>query len=126
MGIKLVALDIDGTILNSQVQMADETRRAMCKAIEMGVYIVPCTGRVLSQLPSEIVELPGMDYIISAAGARVSSQLHSQKVVYENSLSKKMIEAIQKEIGSSRLLIEAYSQGNSYIERDVYENYSDF
>lgn len=51
MKIKLVALDMDGTTLNSKVRLAAKTRSTIEKAMEAGAYVVPCSGRVFSSCP---------------------------------------------------------------------------
>lgn len=47
MSIKLVAVDLDGTLLNSQNQVSPENKRAIQKAKEQGVKVVLVTGRPL-------------------------------------------------------------------------------
>ena len=43
--IRLIAIDIDGTLLNSKVELSDENRDALRRANEAGVEIVLGTGR---------------------------------------------------------------------------------
>ena len=43
--IKLLALDMDGTLLNSQKKISQENISAIHKAIKAGVKLVLCTGR---------------------------------------------------------------------------------
>lgn len=43
--IKLLALDMDGTLLNSKKEIPEENIAAIHKAIETGVKLVLCTGR---------------------------------------------------------------------------------
>ena len=46
--IKLIAIDMDGTLLNHQKEIPEENIRAIRKAAEAGVKIVICTGRMLT------------------------------------------------------------------------------
>ena len=50
MSIKLVAIDIDGTLLNSQRQITAEVHAAIQEAKKAGVKIVIATGRPISGL----------------------------------------------------------------------------
>ena len=50
MSIKLVAIDIDGTLLNSQRQITTEVHAAIQEAKKAGVKIVIATGRPISGL----------------------------------------------------------------------------
>ena len=49
--IRLVALDLDGTLLNREGHVTPRTRAALQAAVDKGVYIVPATGRPLASLP---------------------------------------------------------------------------
>ena len=68
---KLIALDLDDTLFNSNKELTPRTRRALEKAAARGIEIVPTTGRVFSALPENIKELPFVRYIISVNGAQV-------------------------------------------------------
>ena len=46
--IRLVALDLDGTLLNREGHVTPRTRAALQAAVDKGVYIVPATGRPLA------------------------------------------------------------------------------
>lgn len=43
--VRLLALDVDGTILNPQSQLEEPVRRAISQVVEAGVKVVLCTGR---------------------------------------------------------------------------------
>ena len=42
---KLIAIDIDDTLLNDNVEISDRVRSAIQKAVEKGAKVVLCTGR---------------------------------------------------------------------------------
>lgn len=69
--IRLVALDLDGTLLNREGHVTPRTRAALQAAVDKGVYIVPATGRPLASLPPEVAQLPGIRYVITCNGAAV-------------------------------------------------------
>lgn len=50
MDIKLVAFDMDGTLLNSRHELSPETIRALYKLKEKGIICVICTGRSIAGL----------------------------------------------------------------------------
>ena len=50
MSIKLVAIDLDGTLLNSNHEVSDENKEAIRKAKEQGVKVVLVTGRPLKAM----------------------------------------------------------------------------
>ena len=70
--IKLIALDLDGTLLDSQKRLSDTNREALRYAAEeKGVIIVPATGRFYKGIPEEVRELPFIRYAITINGARI-------------------------------------------------------
>lgn len=50
MGIKLVALDLDGTLLNREKEVSEENKQAIQRAKDAGVKVVLCTGRPLKAI----------------------------------------------------------------------------
>ncbi|MBL1226797.1 Cof-type HAD-IIB family hydrolase [Enterococcus sp. BWR-S5] len=72
--IKLVAIDLDGTLLNSQKQISDEDKQTLKQAKQNGVKVVICTGRPLAAITGYLTELdlndPG-DYSITFNGGLV-------------------------------------------------------
>jgi hypothetical protein len=55
--IRLIALDMDGTLLNSKKECSKRTKEVLKKAIAQGIYIVPATGRAINGLPACLAEL---------------------------------------------------------------------
>ena len=64
---RLVALDLDGTLLNHQGQVTPRTRQAVAR----GIVVLPATGRPLSNLPPVVAQLTGIRYAITSNGAAV-------------------------------------------------------
>ena len=49
MNIKLIALDVDGTLMSSRNELLPSTVEALQAAADRGIHIVLCTGRMLSE-----------------------------------------------------------------------------
>lgn len=76
MQIKLIAIDIDGTLLNNQRQLTPEVYKALKAAEANGVKIVLCTGRPLIGVQDLLTELDLFsenDYAISYNGSLVQN-----------------------------------------------------
>ena len=69
--VRLVALDLDGTLLNREGHVTPRTRAALQTAVDKGVHIVPATGRPLASLPPVVAQLPGIRYVITCNGASI-------------------------------------------------------
>ena len=69
--IRLIALDLDGTLLNSDKQLTQQNAQALACAAARGIEIVPTTGRFFSGMPEIIRSLPYLHYAITINGAAV-------------------------------------------------------
>lgn len=69
--IRLIALDLDGTLLNRANQVTPKTAAALAQAAARGVVVLPATGRPLAWLPGNVLALPGVRYAITSNGAAV-------------------------------------------------------
>lgn len=86
MNIRLIALDLDGTLLDSQKRLSSRNEKVLMECIRQGIEIVPCTGRIWSGVPSFIREFPGIHYAITTNGA-VIEDVANHKVIKETKLS---------------------------------------
>ncbi len=69
--IRLIALDLDGTLLTHHSSISPLTRQAIADAVSHGVIVLPATGRPLANLPPIVAQLPGVRYAITSNGAAV-------------------------------------------------------
>ena len=63
--IKLIALDLDGTLLNMEKKVPQGNYEALKQCETAGIQIVPATGRGVGGIPPMIRELPGANYAIT-------------------------------------------------------------
>ena len=66
---QLIALDMDGTLLNSRKQVSEETLREIRKAVSLGKTIVYATGRAVCEMEEYFDQLPEIRYAVFASGA---------------------------------------------------------
>lgn len=80
---KLVALDMDGTLLNSQKEISMRTKQAINDAREQGVHVVLASGRPLEGMADYLAQL-GMtsddDYVLSY-NASLVQRVQSKQVI---------------------------------------------
>ena len=69
--IRIIALDLDGTLLDSQKRLSAANRAALEAAATRGVQIVPTTGRFFGMMPQAVRDLPFVRYAITINGAQV-------------------------------------------------------
>ncbi len=68
---KIVATDLDGTLLNNQGRVSAENFAAIHAMTEKGIHCVVATGRTYSEIPEEIRACKDFRYMIYANGSVV-------------------------------------------------------
>ena len=76
MNYQLLALDMDGTVLNSRKEITPRTGEAIRKALREGYDVLFSTGRNLSEMREYLARFPEMRYAICCSGALVKD-LHT-------------------------------------------------
>ena len=111
--IRLIASDLDGTLLNDDKVFTERTKQAISKAMDQGVIFVPATGRPLFGIPKDVLEFPGVRYVITANGARIIDAKEN-KCLQENLLSYEKGLAVFDAVKDFDCYMEAYFNGKGY------------
>ena len=119
--IRMIGVDLDGTLLNSEKQLTAYTREVLKKAIEQEVAVVVATGRPFSGVPAELKHFPGIRYALTANGARILD-MQKQKVVYENLLSVESSEKVIDILRKHHAIHEFFVDGVGYMNEDGLKN----
>ena len=69
--IRIIALDLDGTLLDSQKRLSERNRAALERVAKKGILVVPTTGRFFGMMPPAVRDLPFVRYAITINGAQV-------------------------------------------------------
>ena len=87
--IKLVAIDLDGTLLTDDKQLPQANIDAIHQAIQAGVQVVICTGRTLPGVREIMAQLPfdGEDDFLILQNGSVTHRLHNLEIVDQVTLS---------------------------------------
>lgn len=118
MNIKLIAVDMDGTLLRSDKSVSRRCTEALRGAIAKGTILVPATGRVACMIPKPVLELRGVRYAITSNGAMVRD-LQEQKAVYRNLMTTRQAAQLLALLESCEMFAEAYCDGVSFSERSA-------
>jgi hypothetical protein len=86
----MIAIDLDGTLLNSFGEITPNTKEVLRKAIDKGVQVVLASGRPISAIENIANEIGAEEYLISGNGALVYD-IKAQKVIYDKFLSKEQV-----------------------------------
>ena len=93
---KLVAVDLDGTLLNSYGEVSDYSKKIIKKLIDSGIYIIIASGRPIDSIKTISNEIESNEYFIGGNGA-IIYDLKKDEIIYEKYLPKqKVLEIIKK------------------------------
>ena len=69
--IKLVALDMDGTLLNNKGQVSEENRKTIKAAKDKGIIVVLSTGRSILTVREHADDLELTSYLVTVNGSEI-------------------------------------------------------
>lgn len=123
--IKMIGLDLDGTLLNTQKVLTDHTKEVLQKAMEQGVVVLPATGRSVAGLPADLLALSGVRYALTANGAKIVDLADGQ-IIYEKLVPYDMAEKLLDIMERYDTLIEVYHDGVGYSSEDMLKRVHEF
>ncbi len=125
MDIRLIAVDLDGTLLNSQKELTPRTKEALTRAAEKGVHIVPATGRTFGGVPEMVRSLPFVRYGICINGgsvwdAQIDGAIHTAEIPYERA------EEIFDYVEQFHTMYDCYVDGWGKSDRKFFDHLLDY
>lgn len=122
-----IAVDMDGTLLNSRGQISERTCAVLQKCLDQGHHVLPATGRALPLLPEKIKNLSGISYAVLGNGS-VVWDWKKTCALYKKCLPEGSAEQILKDVREmyrvhqekagkeSRYYAEVISDGKVYAD----------
>lgn len=92
---KLIAIDLDGTLLNSEGMISTKNKEALQKAKEKGIEIILASGRSKDSIKNFALEIGADKYLIAGNGA-LAYDIQKNKEIYDKSIKKKDVLKILK------------------------------
>src|SRR5574344_1256927 len=105
---KLVAIDLDGTLLNSYGQISNKNKETIKKAIDMGNEIVIASGRPVSSALSFANELGANNYVICGNGSLLYD-IKNDRVIYNKFIDKQKALQIIKICEENSIFYNVYT-----------------
>ena len=113
MNYKLIAIDMDGTLLNSQNKISQRNIKTLQEAAKKGIYIVLSTGRILKSALYYSKSLESINFIIACNGAIISPR-YGQDIIYEKAIEMGSIKKIIELAESSGIYYHFYGKDTLY------------
>ena len=123
MNIKLIACDMDGTLLDDKKKISSRTAKAIAAAMEAGIMFVIATGRMyISAKP--YAEQLGLDVpIVTYNGALIRGS-RSGKIFYEQPIKKETAQRVLDYCKEHHYYLQFYVGDACYIkEANAYSDY---
>lgn len=125
MNIKLVLLDLDGTLLDSRKQLPEVNRLALERAAANGITIVPASGRVYGGMPEAVRALPFVRYVIESNGARVYDAVQ-REIIHRAEIPLDLARRVYDYLDTLPVIYDCYLDGEGYMDRRQYDRIGEF
>ncbi len=112
---RLISVDLDGTLLNSQKKISGENIEAIHMAIEKGIKVIICSGRVFKGARVFARKINTKEPLVSCNGA-VVKELETGKILYSNLLRKEDCYEVVDICRRENIYFHAYMDDDMYTE----------
>jgi len=116
---RLLAIDLDGTLLGPGGEISDANRGAVARAVEAGIEVVVCTGRGLAECRHVIDQLALVGAAVVAGGA-MTVQLPSGETIHRSAMPADLVRPVSQILNKTTghyvlLLKDRASTGVDYV-----------
>ena len=114
MDYKIIASDLDGTLLQGLDQVSPENWAAIAQLKDMGIHFVPASGRAYTEMPQCLRESPLIRYYIYSDGAAIYDK--ETDTIYELALPKEKGHQILEVIYRYPISLMLHADTGCYVE----------
>ncbi|HLY27775.1 MAG TPA: Cof-type HAD-IIB family hydrolase [Aggregatilineales bacterium] len=116
--IRLLIVDIDGTLVGGDLEVRPRVREAIGKTRERGVHVALCTGRPSFGSRHYLTDLNLTGFHIFDAGATISDPL-AGKTLYRHGIERQLAHEILDYARKTNVYLEIYGDEGYFIERST-------
>ena len=116
---KIVASDLDGTLLNKEQTISEENLRAISQMNRLGVEFVPTTGRSMNEVDPLLISSPDIRYIITSNGAVVFDK-NIGKPILTHYIPRDDVRLILETLRPYNVFIVVHEGGKTYFDKNKY------
>ena len=120
MSRKLIAFDLDGTLLDDEKRIPPENLRALEAAAERGWVPVPATGRIVRGIPEPVKALPGLRYFIVSNGAG-GYDAAEDRLLYRGDVPLELALRCYEYMDTLPVIYDCYQNESGWMTRSMYE-----
>lgn len=123
--IKIIVLDLDGTLLTSDKRISPRNYAALERAADKGIHIVPSTGRFYDGMPAVVRELPFVRYAITVNGAEIYDA-REDRVLHRAEMTPEQADEVFAVLDTLPVVYDCYQDGWGWMEKRLYDKAEDF
>ena len=116
--VRLLGIDVDGTLLDSRGRVTDENRAAVYSAVEAGVHVALVTGRSFPSVRPMVANLPRSLTLVVSNGA-VERRMDGSTVrrrLLTRSVARRVLEATSEHRAATALIFDRDEQRQLFFE----------
>jgi len=113
---KLIALDMDGTLLNSRLELSEGNAQAIHEAAAAGKHVVLSTGRCLPEIRETLKALPEIRYLVCENGSCVYDVKY-EHTIHVAPVPKSEIDFILDLLKDERNVLQVFNENLSYFNQ---------
>ncbi len=119
--MKLATLDVDGTLVRSDLSLSPAVVQAVQSLKDSGMEVAVVTGRTLGELVLFREQLPWIRYFVLSNGA---AALDAERNItfYEKRLPLEIARIVERESRKYSVMTEIYADGMSYVNKSCWEH----
>ena len=121
--IKLIAFDLDGTLLDDLKNIPDKNLQALERARDMGIELVPATGRLYKAVPDFLKDM--CRYFMLINGAKVYDSLKN-KVIHEAYIPWELALRIYEYADTFDCEYDAYIDDSAYMTESMWNGFENY
>ncbi len=125
MDIKLIATDLDGTLLTNDKKLSAKNAESLKLAAQREIFIVPATGRPWIGVCEELKRMSFIRYAIVMNGAMVWDS-YQQKAIYRSNFSTEQALLLWDFVQKYNTMTDAHVGGVGRISPYYYDNCEEY
>lgn len=125
MNIRLIAFDLDGTLLDDQKNIPEDNIAALRAAAAEGILIVPASGRIYPFMPEPVRTVLSARYFITTNGGSVYDAVNDE-ILYSAQIPLDQAIRVLDHMDSLDVLYDCYADDKRYTCASFAERADDY
>ena len=117
-GIRLLALDVDGTLFTEDGRITPASIEAIKKAQQAGITVIIASGRDYDAIPWDQLSEVTLPYVVTTNGSAVY-RTADRKCMYEECIPNAQAEEIFSYLLTKHVYMEVFMDGKGYVPQQL-------